>query len=152
MITKESVMKFAFRFLPFLALICLSLLSLNGSAGEKKTIFYNVTTDDSWASGMATGQAAMALKSGYKVVVFLNVRGVYLASKSRALDVFSGTGKTAREMLAELMKGGARVIICPMCMKTAGIADADLLEGVEVGGPKVTFPVLTADDTVVLSY
>jgi predicted peroxiredoxin len=145
-------MNYSARFVPFLALCCLLLLSVDASAGQKKTIFYNVTTDETWAAGMATGQADMAMKSGYKVVVFLNVRGVYLASKSRAQDIFSGTGKTARDMLTGLMKGGARVIICPMCLKKAGIKDADLLDGVEMGGPKVTFPLMTADDTVVISY
>jgi predicted peroxiredoxin len=140
------------RFLSLLVLFCLFLVTLNASAGEKKTIFYNVTTDDPWAAGMATAQAAAAMKSGYRVVVFLNVRGVYLASKTRQLDTFSGTGKTPREALSELMRGGGRVIICPMCMKKAGIAQPDLLEGVEMGGPAVTFPVMTADDTVVMSY
>jgi predicted peroxiredoxin len=117
-----------------------------------KTIFYNLTTDESWAAGMALGQASAAVDNGYAVVVFLNVRGVYLASKSRAQDVFSGTGKTPREMLAQLIDGGARVVICPMCMKKAAIAESDLMSGVELGGPKVTFPLLTADDTVVMSY
>jgi predicted peroxiredoxin len=145
-------MKFAFRYLPFFVLLCLSVLTLSASAGEKKTIFYNVTTDDTWATGMATGQAAQAMKSGYKVVIFLNVRGVYLAAKSRTLDAFSGTGKTPQAVLTDLIKGGARVIICPMCMKKAGIAESDLLEGAEMGGPKVTFPLMTAEDTVVISY
>jgi predicted peroxiredoxin len=148
-------MTFPARFVLLLALCCLALLSLyslDAGAGEKKIIFYNVTTDETWASEMATGQAAMAMKSGYKVVVFLNVRAVYLASKSRALDTFSGTGKTAREMLSDLIKDGARVIICPMCMNKAGITESDLLDGVEMGGPKVTFPLVTAEDTVVISY
>jgi len=117
-----------------------------------KTVFYNVTTDDSWSSGMALGQAAMARKSGHDVVVFLNVRGVYLADKGRALDVFSGTGKDAHHMIADLKAAGARIIICPMCMKKAGLTEADLVDGVELGGPKVTFPLMTGDDTVVISY
>jgi predicted peroxiredoxin len=94
----------------------------------------------------------MARKNGYGVVVFLNVRGVYLADKDRAHDVFSGTGKDAHQMLAELMAGGARVIICPMCMKKAGLDEDRLIDGVELGGPPVTFPLMTADDTVVLSF
>ena len=31
------------------------------SADEQKTIFYNVTTDEAWAAGMALGQATKAL-------------------------------------------------------------------------------------------
>jgi predicted peroxiredoxin len=135
-----------------LALLAALSGALQADEHKTKTLFYNLTTDDSWASGMALGQAAMALQNGYQVVVFLNVRGVYLAQQSRAQDTFSGTGKTAHEMLASLREQGARVIICPMCMKKAAIADSDLVPGVEIGGPKVTFPLMTADDTVVLSY
>ena len=136
------------------ALVLLAALSgaLQAEEHQGKTIFYNLTTDDSWASGMALGQAAMALQSGYKVVVFLNVRGVYLAQQSRGQDTFSGTGMTAHEMLASLREEGARLIICPMCMKKAAITESDLVPGVEMGGPKVTFPLMTAADTVVLSY
>lgn len=32
-----------------------------------ETIFYNVTTDEAWAAGMALGQANKALEVGYKV-------------------------------------------------------------------------------------
>ena len=139
----------------YLWILLLSLCMTAGvSAAEtgRKTIFYNLTTDESWAAGMALGQAAMALKEGYGVVVFLNVRAVYLADKSHPQDTFSGTSKTAQEMLSALMEQGARVIICPMCMKKAGIEQSDLISGVEPGGPPVTFPVMTRDDTVVISY
>jgi predicted peroxiredoxin len=139
-----------------LLLVLLVPLLLGAAAANAeetgKTIFYNVTTDEAWASGMALGQATMAKKEGYDIVVFLNVRGVYLADKGRAHDSFSGTGQDAPEMLANLVASGGRVIICPMCMKKAGLAEADLVDGVEIGGPSVTFPVMTADDTVVLSY
>lgn len=145
-------MKFAVRHLPLLAVLLLALLAGTAGASEKKTIFYNVTTDESWASGMALAQASMAMQNGYKVVVFLNVRAVYLASKSRAQDTFSGSGKTPDAMLTGLAKGGARVIICPMCMQKAGITEADLVEGVELGGPPVTMPLMTGDDTVVISF
>jgi len=138
----------------FAALVGLVLLgTVPAFAGDgAKTLFYNVTTDDEWAAGMALGQAGMARKSGYDVVVFLNVRAVYLADKARSWDVFSGTGKDVHQMISDLAAGGARIIICPMCMKRAGLTEADLIDGVELGGPKVTFPLMTADDTVVVSY
>ena len=118
----------------------------------KKTIFYNITSDDVWTAGMAAGQASKALESGYNVVVFLNVRGVYLASTDRQQDTFAGTGKSAQQMLQVIMKNGGRVIMCPMCMKQAGLTMDDVIEGVERGGPGVTFELMTADDTVVVSY
>ncbi len=122
------------------------------SAGEKKTIFYNLTTDEAWAAGMALGQANKALESGYNVVIFLNVRGVLLASKSFKSDIASGSGMSLQEMLRAAMKKGAKAIICPMCMNKVGISQEDLIEGIVKGGPDVTMKAMTADDTVVISY
>ena len=121
-------------------------------AGEKKTIFYNITSDDTWAAGMALGQANKALDSGYKVVIFLNVRGVYLASKSFNSDIAIASSMSLQDMLKGAMKKGATAIICPRCMKKAGITQDDLIEGIVKGGPDVTLKAMTADDTVVISY
>ncbi len=121
-------------------------------ADEQKTIFYNVTTDEAWAAGMALGQASGALKAGYKVVVFLNVRAVFIASKSFTTDTNGVVGESLQDMLKGMMEKGAQVIICPMCMKKAGIAEQDLVEGVIKGGADVTLKAMTADDTVVISF
>jgi predicted peroxiredoxin len=137
-------------------MLALALLSVAGmapvSADEQETIFYNVTTDEAWAAGMALGQANKALDVGYKVVIFLNVRGVFIASKAFVTDTSGATGKSMQEMLKAAMGKGARAIICPMCMKKAGMTMDDVIEGVVKGGPDVTMKAMTADDTVVISY
>ena len=133
------------------------LLALAGGAGADdeagaRTLFYNVTTDESWPAGMALGQAAMAQEAGYRVVVFLNVRGVYLASKARGHDTFSGSAKTAPQALEALVAGGAVVQICPMCMQKAGLAEEDLVPGIKLASAEATFPVMTDPATTVVSY
>jgi predicted peroxiredoxin len=135
-----------------LSVLLLLLGATSLSAGEKKTIFYNLTTDEAWAAGMALGQANKALESGYNVVIFLNVRGVLLASKSFKSDISSGSGMSLQEMLKAAIKKGAKAIICPMCMNKVGITQDDLIEGIVKGGPDVTMKAMTADDTVVISY
>ena len=49
-----------------LSLVLLLTFVLVAASGadepQRKTIFYNVTTSDTWAAGMALGQASMALK------------------------------------------------------------------------------------------
>ena len=122
------------------------------AAAADKTFFYNITTDETWSAGMALGQGNKALEAGYDVVFFLNVRGVYLASTERQQDTFAPTGHTPREMLAAALDDGARGVICPMCMKKAGLSMDEVLKGVERGGPDVTFKLMAADDTVVMSY
>jgi predicted peroxiredoxin len=122
------------------------------SADEQKTIFYNVTTDEAWAAGMALAQAGAALDAGYKVVIFLNVRGVFIAAKSVATDINGLSQKSLRDMLQAAMEKGAQVIICPMCLQKVGMGMDDLIEGVVKGGPDVTLKAMTEDNTVVTSY
>ena len=128
------------------------LVSSTVSADTKKTIFYNLTTDEAWAAGMAIGQANKALENGYKVAIFLNVRAVFLASKEFKTDSWSGSDQTLQDMLKSAMNKGATVIICPMCLKKAGLTMDDVIEGVVKGGPDVTMKTMTADNTAVISF
>jgi len=141
---------------PFSAVIfslALLLGAFGASADEgEKTIFYNVTTDESWAAGMAMGQATKALESGYKVVIFLNVRGVLLASKAFKSDSNGMAGVSVQDQLKGAMAKGAQVIICPMCMTKVGMTMDDVLDGIVKGGPNVTLKAMTADHTAVISY
>ncbi len=138
------------------SMIVLLLLSVAAvapvSADGNKTIFYNVTTDEAWAAGMALGQANKALEVGYKVVIFLNVRGVFIASKAFVTDTNGASGKSLQEMLKTAIGKGAQAIICPMCMGKAGMTMDDVIEGVVKGGPDVTMKAMTADNTVVISF
>ena len=137
----------------FLSLILL-FLPLTGtlSAENKKTIFYNITTEEAWSAGMALAQANKALDNGYNVVIFLNVRGVFIAAKSFNTDSFSSSGKSLQDMLKSAMDKGAKAVICPMCMKKAGMTMDDVIEGVVGGGPDTTMKAMTADNTVVISF
>ena len=138
------------------SLVVLLLLSVSASAfaseDEQKTIFYNVTTEEAWAGGMALGQANKALEAGYQVVIFLNVRGVFIASKSFKTDSNGTSGKSLQDMLKSALEKGAQVIICPMCMGKAGMTMDDVIDGVVKGGPDVTMKAMTADHTVVISF
>jgi predicted peroxiredoxin len=138
------------------ALLAISLI-LGGAAtpvaaDTQKTIFYNLTTDEAWAAGMAVGQATKALESGYQVVIFLNVRAVLLASKTFVSDTNGQVGMSIQEQIKGAMSKGAQVIICPMCLAKVGMTMDDLIEGVVKGGPDTTLKAMTADDTVVVSY
>ena len=136
----------------FSLVLLVALLSGTVSAGEKKTIFYNITTDEAWAAGMALGQANKALENDYDVSIFLNVRGVFIASKKFKTDSWSDSGQSLQDMLKSAMDKGAKAIICPMCMKKVGMTMDDVIEGVVKGGPDVTMKAMTAENTVVISF
>jgi predicted peroxiredoxin len=57
-----------------------------------------------------------------------------------------------QDMLKAAMEKGAQAIICPMCLRKAGMTMEDVIAGVEKGGPDVTMKAMTADNTVIISY
>lgn len=118
---------------------------------EPKTIFYNLTTDDSWRAGMALGQATKAMENDYNIILLLNVRGVLLAAKE-PVEGYDKVDPKIHQMLENLITKGARVMICPMCMNKVGLKDDDLIHGILPGGPDNVFPAMTAPNTVVVSY
>ncbi len=129
------------------------LTSAQVLAGENgKTFLYNITTDEAWPAGMATTQAYKASEAGHDVVIYLNVRGVYLAATNRKQDTLGATGRTAQENIRMAMEHGAQVIVCPMCLGQAGLTRNDLIEGTEPGSPDMLFKILSRDDLVTLSY
>ena len=143
-----------FRFLAVVGCLLLPTLFTLPAAADTvgKTIFYNLTTDEAWTAGMALGQATKALESGYRIAVFLNVRGVLLASKAFHSDTWAGADKNLQDMLRTVLARGGRVIVCPMCLKKVGLGVSDVIDGAELGGPDVTLKTMTADDTVVISF
>lgn len=84
------------------------------------------------------------------VTIFLNVEGARIADKNIP-EHKHANGKSLKEMLAAFMSAGGQVIVCPMCMKNVGgLGKEDLIPGVTVGGPDVTWPALFAEGTTVL--
>jgi predicted peroxiredoxin len=139
---------------PIVALILLAVAAAAPVTAQdaQKTIFYNMTTDEAWAAGMALAQANKALEAGYNVVIFLNVRAVFIASKAFVTDSNGAAGKSLQEQLKDAIANGAQAVICPMCMGKAGMTMDDVIDGVVKGGPDVTMKAMTADDTVVISF
>ena len=128
------------------------IIALPATASGKK-LFVNITTDDTNKSAMAVSMATLVLTTKkVPVTILLNVDAVRLADKTIPQNKYA-SGETVTEMLAGFMKAGGTVIVCPMCMKNVGGMDKnDLIPGVIMGGPDVTFPALLADDTTVISY
>ena len=132
--------------------LILSILSLGTAVAADGKLFVNLTTDDTWRAGMALKFSQNALKKGHAVTVFLNVEGVRLASTKLPQHVNGMSNATPLQMLETIIAQGGQVIVCPMCMKQAGIETQDLVKGATVGKPNITLPALFGDDTRVISY
>ncbi len=137
----------------FFAYLLLALSLFGGAAtpsamaGATDPLFVNLTTDDSHRANMGITFGGNQHDRGHPLTIFLNDRGVLIGSTANA-EKFGAHQKA----LAELMKKGAVVLICPMCMKHYGVKEADLLPGVKVGSPEVTGGALFKDNAKSLTW
>lgn len=116
-------------------------------AGANDPLFINMTTDDDHRSTMAIGFGLKQHGLGHGLTLFLNDKGVVLASKENAAK-YAMQQKT----LADIIAKGGTVIVCPMCMKHYGVKEADLLPGLKLGTPELTGAALFKDNTKTLTW
>ena len=125
----------------------LAVLSLSVIAGANDPLFINLSTDELHRSTMAINFGKHHSANGHPLTIFLNDKAVMLGVKAGATK-FSDQ----QQALSEVIASGALVIMCPMCLKQAGYAEADLLPGVKIGGPKMTGDALFKDGTKTMSW
>ena len=104
---------------------------------DKRGLFVNLTTDDTWAAAKAIMFAHQkSLKNGHDTAIWLNVRAVYLADRKRPSHVhglMAESGTSIQAMLAAFMADGGTVIMCGACSQAAGLTKADYIDGVVMG-------------------
>lgn len=125
----------------------LTFVTLNVSAGANDPLFINLSTDDLHRSNMALNFGKHHFANGHPLTIFLNDKAVMLGVKAGG-DKFGPQQKEIGELIA---KGGL-VIMCPMCLKSAGFSESDLLPGVKMGGAQVTGDALFKDGTKTMSW
>jgi predicted peroxiredoxin len=145
-----SMIKNMYAFLVVVLLLA-SNTAYSADAGQK--LFVNLSSDDINRAAMAIGfSTKVRQQKKIPVTIFLNVEGVRIADKNIPGHKHAN-GKSLKEMLGIFIKAGGQVVICPMCMKhVGGLKKEDLVDGVKIGGPDVTWPALFAEGTTVLSY
>jgi sulfur relay (sulfurtransferase) complex TusBCD TusD component (DsrE family) len=141
----ESLMR-VFRFIVIGLLAFLSLAPA-AQAADQPSLFVNLTTDDAHRARMALSFATNQIERQHPVTVFLNDRGVLIGSKAK-----TGDFEAQQKMLGVLMEKGAAILICPMCMKHYGVAEADVIDGVKVSNPDLVGQALFAEDAKTLTW
>jgi sulfur relay (sulfurtransferase) complex TusBCD TusD component (DsrE family) len=116
-------------------------------AGDKDPLFVNLTTDDAHRANMAMTFGRNQLERGHSLTIFLNDRGVFLASTGNA-SKFADQQKALKAIMGQ----GGTIIVCPMCMKHYGVTESDLMSGLKVGNPNLTGGALFQDGTKTLSW
>jgi sulfur relay (sulfurtransferase) complex TusBCD TusD component (DsrE family) len=125
----------------------LVLLASPAFAGAKDPLFINLTSDDSHRALMAISFGQAQMERGHPLTVYLNDKAVLVASKKNAAQFAE-----QQKMLSGIAAKGGTVLVCPMCSKKFGVAEADLVPGAKVGNPDITGPALFKDNTKTLSW
>lgn len=96
---------------------------------------------------MAIGFGVKQHALGHPLTIFLNDKGVFVASKANSEKYFD-----QQKALTDAMAKGATVIACLLCMKHYGVKETDLLPGIQVGKPELTGGALFKDNTKTLTW
>jgi sulfur relay (sulfurtransferase) complex TusBCD TusD component (DsrE family) len=140
-------MKYIRRCLLAMALILGAVAAPLALAGETDPLFINLSTDEPHRVGMALNFGQHQHENGHPLTVYLSDRGVLLGAKAHA-----GKYAAQQNLLEALMKQGAVVLVCPPCMKHHGVAEADLLPGLQVSNRKLAGEALFGGNTRALSW
>jgi sulfur relay (sulfurtransferase) complex TusBCD TusD component (DsrE family) len=125
----------------------LATLSLSALAGANDPLFVSLTSDEPHRATMAFNFGTHMNEAGHPLSVFLSDKGVYLGVKSSAAKY-----PEQQKMLASIIAKGGTVIMCPLCLKHYGFTEADLLQGIKMGGAKVTSEALFKDNTKTMTW
>ncbi len=121
-------------------------LATPSTAGDKDPLFLNLLTDESHRAVMALSFSKGQFDKGHPLTVFLNDRGVLLASKANAAKF-----PEQQKILAEFVAKGAQVLICAMCAEHYGMKQVDWLPGLKQA-TELAGDALFKDNTKTLTY
>jgi len=128
-------------------LLALLLCAAPALAGSDDPLFINLTSDDGHRSYMAISFGQAQMQRGHALTVYLNDKAVLVASKKNATQFAE-----QQKMLSGIAAKGGTVLVCPMCSKKFGVAEADFITGAKLTSPDITGPALFKDNTKTLSW
>jgi predicted peroxiredoxin len=127
-------------------LIAVMALSLSVFAAEKAPLFVNLTNDGEHRTFMAVQFSMKMLDKGHPLTIYLNDKGVNIASKENKQYA------QVQSKLAEVIKKGATVYICPVCMKEYKVEGSALIEGLQIGNANLLEKALFAENTTTMNW
>ena len=95
--------------------------------------------------------AAMGVAAGAKVTVWLTGEAVWFAVPTRQPDL-ELPHATAVTELVETVRGAGTIIVCTQCAARRELTEADLFDGVRIGGAAGFVEAVLADGVQALVY
>ena len=122
------------------------------SQAAKPSLFVNMTTGDSWRGWMGLHFAHNTMKMGNPVTIFLNLDAVQLASLKGEQEKRPSMQRVPRDIVADFIKDGGKVLICGPCLAEFGLTLNDLVSGVELAKPGYTQSFIFAENARTLTW
>lgn len=134
---------------PILAALALSLglLALPARAGDTDPLFILLGSDEPQRAVAGLTLGLHQHQSGHPLTLFLSDRAVLLGARSQAERYAA-----PQQLLQELLRQGAMVLVSPVSMRHHGVSEADLLPGLQVGNRQLTGEALFRSGTRTLSW
>ncbi|ALO17176.1 putative peroxiredoxin [Salinivirga cyanobacteriivorans] len=100
---------------------------------EKKTdgLFVHISTNEARKVLMGLS-IALKMQEGKDVIVFVDAQAINAIVKGGDEYEMEGYEGSSSGMIQKLVKKGVAVMACPMCLKSYGKTDADLLDGIQI--------------------
>lgn len=92
-----------------------------------------------------------ALRAGKQALMWLTKDGIKVATDGFAKTVNVPNAPSIAELHAEYVEKGGRFYVCPVCVKTHGMEDANWTKGAEVKGAPSLYE-FTAGGALTFSY
>jgi len=112
----------------------------------KPRLFINLTSLDPHRVALANFIGTTQAEAGVPVTMLLSIDAVRIANKNAPLFAVQ------RADLQNSIKAGVRVIVNPRSMMYHGMADGDLMDGVQKGNPRLLREALIVPNTSTLSW
>jgi predicted peroxiredoxin len=128
--------------------------SVGSKASASKIALISITSDptsDAQEVNMGLTFAGFCVDEGYDVNIFLNVKGVKLATETFSNEFQFKDHSPLKVQLVALAKRGVQIHVCPVCMKDFEISSGEIISQAFVTDKPKLFAKLGAD-TMVFTY
>ncbi|PLX15667.1 MAG: peroxiredoxin [Salinivirgaceae bacterium] len=98
---------------------------------HKDGLFVHISTNEARKVLMGLSIANKMLPSS-DVIVFIDAEAINVTIKDGEVYQMDGYEASSVELMQKLTKAGVKIMVCPMCLKSFGKTEADLLEGLEI--------------------
>ena len=138
----------------FLSVVVIGLFLCTSSAmaEAKKGLNVILTAKDAQTQMMAMVLSMTTLKQKKVVNMTLCSEAGDLAVKGKESPLLKPRDKSPKMMLQALIKGGAKVEVCPLYLPNANLDKSSLIDGVSVAKPQNVVKELLDNNFTTLSY